>query len=133
MSCSCLIGLEGSGASLLGTGVMAARGLLKAGFDRVETGAFLTGVGSDGPGLGELVPFFWKKPKIDFWFFADCDPDGGCFFGAGRGVDISLPSTPRTMIAVEEERVGNKASGECMSDGCDFREIIWGRCRRVRD
>jgi hypothetical protein len=61
-----LIGLDGTGASLLGTGVMAARGLLKVGFDWEETSAFLTEVGSDRPGLGELVAFFWKKPRIDF-------------------------------------------------------------------
>jgi hypothetical protein len=40
---------------------------------------------------------------MDFWFFADCDAEAGCFFCEGRGVDISFPSTPRTMIAAVEE------------------------------
>jgi hypothetical protein len=31
-------------------------------------------------GVGELVDFFWKKPKIDFWFLVDWEPDAGCFF-----------------------------------------------------
>jgi hypothetical protein len=98
---SCLIGLEGIGASLLGTGVMDAGDLVKADFDSVDTGVFLTVAGVDGAGLGELVDFFWKKPRIDFWLFPDCEADGGgCFFCEGRGVDISLPSTPRTMVAV---------------------------------
>jgi hypothetical protein len=63
-----------------------------------EAGLSLTGVGFVGAGLGELVDFFWKKPRMDFWFFADCEADGGCFFWEGRGVDISLPSTPRTIM-----------------------------------
>jgi hypothetical protein len=97
---SCRIGLEGIGASLLGTGVMEAGGLVKADLDSEETRFFLTVLGVEGAGLGELVDFFWKKPRIDFWFFVDCELDGGaCFFCEGRGVDISLPSTPRTMIA----------------------------------
>jgi hypothetical protein len=95
------MGLEGPGASLLGTGVMDIRGLVKAVFDSVDTGVFFDDVAIIGPGLGELLDFFWKKPRIDFWFFADCELDGGCcFFCEGRGVDISLPSTPRTMVAV---------------------------------
>jgi hypothetical protein len=40
---------------------------------------------------------------MDLWFFADCDAEAGCFFCEGRGVDISFPSTPRTMIAAVEE------------------------------
>jgi hypothetical protein len=105
VSCSCVIGLDGTGASLLGMGVMEAGGLVNAVFDSVETGVFLTVAGVDGAGLGELVDFFWKKPRIDFWFFPDCEPDGGCcFFCEGRGVDISLPSTPRTMITVRREK-----------------------------
>jgi hypothetical protein len=83
-------------------GVMDAGGLVNAVFDSVETGVFLTVVGVDGAGLGEAVDFFWKKPRMDFWFFADCEPGGGCFFCEGRGVDISLPSTPRTMAAMWE-------------------------------
>jgi hypothetical protein len=71
----------------------------------LDTGVFLTVVGVDGAGLGELVDFFWKKPRMDFWFFADCEAEGGCFFCEGRGVDISLPSTPRTMIAVVKKEV----------------------------
>lgn len=64
----------------------------------VEVGVFLTGVASEGEGLGELVDFFWKKPKMDFWFFADWGTEAGCFFFCeGRGVDISFPSRPRTM------------------------------------
>jgi hypothetical protein len=79
---------------------MAADGLLRTRLASANVGVFSTGVASDGAGLGELVDFFWKKPRIDFWFFADCDADAGCFFCEGRGVDISFPSTPRTMIAV---------------------------------
>jgi hypothetical protein len=99
------IGLEGIGASLLGIGVIDAGGRVKAVLDSVETGVFLiaigvflTVVGVEGAGLGELVDFFWKKPRMDFWPLPDCEADGGCFFCEGRGVDISLPSTPRTMI-----------------------------------
>jgi hypothetical protein len=88
-------------------GVMDAGGLLKAVLDKVETGVFLIVVGVDGAGLGELVDFFWKKPRIDFWFFPDCEPDGGCdFFCEGRGVDISLPSTPRTMTVIDRYERG---------------------------
>jgi hypothetical protein len=105
---SCRIGLESTGASLLGTGVMDAGGLLKADFESVGTGVCLTVAGVDGAGLGELVDFFWKKPKIDFWLFPDCDADGGgCFFCEGRGVDISLPSTPRTMVAILRDMLEN--------------------------
>jgi hypothetical protein len=100
-------GLEGIGASLLGMGVMDAGGRVKAVLDSVDTGVFLiivgvflAVVGVDGAGLGELVDFFWKKPKMDFCPLPDCEPVGGCFFCEGRGVDISLPSTPRTMIEV---------------------------------
>ena len=57
-SCSCRIGLEGTGASLLGMGVMEAGGLAKAFLESVETGVFLAVVGVDGAGLGELVDFF---------------------------------------------------------------------------
>lgn len=99
------IGLEGTGASLLGMGVIDAGGRVKPVLDSVETGVFLIGigvflavVGVEGAGLGELVDFFWKKPKMDFWPLPDCEAEGGCFFCEGRGVDISLPSTPRTMI-----------------------------------
>jgi hypothetical protein len=98
-SSSCFIGLEGMGASLLGMGVMDGGGLEKAVFESFETGVFLTVAGVDGAGLGELLDFFWKKPRMDFWLL-DCEPDGGCFFCEGRGVDISLPSTPRTMAAL---------------------------------
>lgn len=77
---SCFIGLEKSGASLLGTGVMAAAALVKALFVSEEAGVLLAGVGSDGEGVGELVDFFWKKPRMDFWFLADCETEAGCFF-----------------------------------------------------
>jgi hypothetical protein len=63
---SCLIGLEGTGASLLGMGVMDAGGLVNAVLDNVEMGVFLTVAGVEGAGLGELVDFFWKNPRIDF-------------------------------------------------------------------
>ena len=66
----------------------------------LDVGVLLTGVASDGAGLGELVDFFWKKPKMDFWPFADCDAEAGCFFCEARGVDISFPSTPRAMVVV---------------------------------
>lgn len=45
---------------------------------------------------------------MDFWFFADCEPDGGCFFCEGRGVDISFPSTPRTIFVVSKGRVASE-------------------------
>lgn len=83
---------------------MAADGFVKALLASLDVGVFLVGVASagvasDGAGLGELVDFFWKKPRMDFWFFADCELEAGCFFCDGFGVDISFPSTPRTMIA----------------------------------
>jgi Na+/H+ antiporter NhaD/arsenite permease-like protein len=72
------IGLEGIGASLLGTGVMDTGGRVKAVLERVETGVFLIAigvflavVGVDGAGLGESDDFFWKKPRIDFWPLPD--------------------------------------------------------------
>ena len=79
---------------------MAAEDLVKAFLAIVEVGVFWTGVTSDGAGLGELVVFFWKKPRIDRWPFADCDAEAGCFFCGGRGVDISFPSTPRAIVLV---------------------------------
>jgi hypothetical protein len=79
---------------------MDAGGLVKALLESVETGVFLTVAGVEGVGLGELVDFFWKNPRMDFWFLPDCEADGGgCFFCDARGVDISLPSTPRTILA----------------------------------
>ena len=115
-SCSCRIGLEGTGASLLGMGVMDAGGLAKAVLDSVETGVFLTVVGVDGVGLGELVDFFWKKPRIDFWFFPDCEADGGCFFCEGRGVDISFPSTPRMFTLGKVCKKEWRTDGERVTD-----------------
>jgi hypothetical protein len=79
---------------------MAAGGSLNAFLANFDVGVLLTGVASDGAGLGELVDFFWKKPKMDFWPFADCDAEAGCFFCEARGVDISFPSTPRAMVIV---------------------------------
>lgn len=57
-SCS-RMGLDGTGASLLGCGVRAdiGRGVVKA-FFRVDIGVFFPGLPSDVPGLGELVDFF---------------------------------------------------------------------------
>ena len=66
----------------------------------VGFGVFWVGVASDGAGLGELVDFFWKKPRIDLWPFADCDAEAGCFFCEARGVDISFPSMPRAIVAL---------------------------------
>jgi hypothetical protein len=63
---SCRIGLEGMGASLLGMGVMDAGGLVKAVLDSVETDVCLIVAGVEGAGLGELVVFFWKNPRMDF-------------------------------------------------------------------
>lgn len=100
---SCRIGLEGSIASLLGTGVREGGGRGNDLFESVGVGVCFAGVGWDGAGLGELVDFFWKKPRMDFWFFVDWEPDGGCFFCEGRGVDISFPSTPRTILAASKE------------------------------
>lgn len=61
-----MIGLEGMGASLLGIGVTDAGGLENAVFESAETGVFLTVAIVDGAGLGELLDFFWKKPRMDF-------------------------------------------------------------------
>lgn len=94
------MGLESSGASLLGIGVIDAGGVAKARFPNVDAGVFFAEVGSDGEGLGELVDFFWKKPRMDFWPFADCEAKGSCFFCEGRGVDISFPSRPRTITVI---------------------------------
>ena len=55
---SCLIGLEWSGASLLGTGVKAVRGLAKDLLVRVELGVWISGTVLDVAGVGELVGFF---------------------------------------------------------------------------
>jgi hypothetical protein len=84
--------------------------LVKARVASVDVGICWTGVASDGAGLGELVDFFWKKPRIDFWVFADCDAEAGCFFCEGRGVDISLPSMPRAMIVGGEEDAKENAA-----------------------
>lgn len=65
-SSTCRIGLEGSGASLLATGVRAGGGRENDFFDDVGVGVCFAGVGWDGAGLGELVDFFWKKPRMDF-------------------------------------------------------------------
>jgi hypothetical protein len=36
---------------------------------------------------------------MDFWLLDDCEAEGGGFFFCeARGVDISLPSIPRTMV-----------------------------------
>lgn len=79
---------------------MAAEGWVKAFVAIVEVGVFWAGVTWDGAGLGELVDFFWKKPRIDLCPLADCDADAGCFFCDGRGVAISFPSTPRAIVLV---------------------------------
>jgi hypothetical protein len=64
------MGLDGSGASLLGCGVSVdtGRGAVKAFFARLEVGVceLLATVESEAAGLGEIVDFFWKKPKMDF-------------------------------------------------------------------
>ena len=100
---------------------MDAGGLVNALLVSVEVGVFLMVVGSDGEGLGELVDFFWKKPKMDFWFFPDCEAEAGCFFCEGRGVDISFPSRPRTMATVFKENYGkNKGRRGELSYRCDF-------------
>lgn len=62
----CLMGLESSGASLLGTGVMGAGDLLKALLTNEGVDVVFVGVASGGTGLGELVDFFWKNPRMDF-------------------------------------------------------------------
>jgi hypothetical protein len=83
---------------------MEAGGLVKVRLASVDVGVLDAGGGSDGAGLGELVDFFWKNPRMDFWVLADCEADAGCFFCEGRGVDISLPSMPRTMVETPRER-----------------------------
>jgi hypothetical protein len=79
---SSLMGLDGSGASLLGCGVSAevSPGRVNDLLERTEIGVFFAGVAVDEPGLGVLVGLFWKKPRMDFWFLVDCEPEGGCFF-----------------------------------------------------
>lgn len=56
--CSCLMGLESSGASLLATGVMEMGGYPKGLFASVVVGVFGIGVPSEDAGVGELVDFF---------------------------------------------------------------------------
>jgi hypothetical protein len=93
-----LIGLEGKAGSLLGWGL---RALVTVFFENEVCGAVFDVVAGDGAGLGEFVDFFWKKPKMDFWLLEDCEAEAGCFFFCeARGVDISLPSIPRTMVRV---------------------------------
>lgn len=45
---------------------MAAADVVKVLFAIVDFVVFWVGVASDGAGLGELVDFFWKNPRIDF-------------------------------------------------------------------
>jgi hypothetical protein len=104
---SSLMGLDGSGASLLGCGVSAdvSPGRVNDFLESVDIGVFFAGVSMDDPGVGEFVGRFWKKPRIDFWFLVDCEPEGGCFFCEDAlGVDISLPSIPRAIVANVERR-----------------------------
>ena len=89
---------------------MDALGLEKALLANVDVGVFCVGVVLDGAGLGELADFFWKKPKMDFWFFADCEADAGCVFCEGRGVDISFPSRPRTITAMLKRNLWREES-----------------------
>jgi hypothetical protein len=81
-SSSSLMGLDGSGASLLGCGVSAdvSPGRENDLLESVDIGVFFVGVTVDGPWLGELVGLFWKNPRMDFWFLVDCEPEGGSFF-----------------------------------------------------
>jgi len=46
-------------------------------------------------GVGDGAAFFWKNPRRVFWFLDDCE---GVGLGFGFGVDISLPSIPRTIL-----------------------------------
>ena len=79
---SCGVGLDGTGASLLGCGVRFddSVGRVNVLIESVDTGVFFAGVETAGAGLGEPEGFFWKKPKIDCWFLLDCEPEAGCFF-----------------------------------------------------
>lgn len=90
------MGLEGWAGSLLGWGVSDGTCVADSAFERVGVGvSFVSRVG-----VGELVALFWKKPRMDFWFLADWEADaGGFFWEEARGVDISFPSMPRTMLA----------------------------------
>jgi hypothetical protein len=102
-------GLDDSGGSLLGAGVNAAAAARRTDrfFELDNVVFFFAGVESGGEetgaGLEPVSVFFWKKPRMDFWFLADCEPETAFLSFAGFGVDISLPSMPRTMLAGIEE------------------------------
>lgn len=58
-------------------------------------------LGAAGDEAGAVLR--WKKPKILFCCFADCDAEDVDFWSLGtRGVAISLPSMPRAMVNLVE-------------------------------
>lgn len=47
--------------------------------------------------------FRWKKPRMLFCCFADCDAEDADFWSLGtRGVEISLPSIPRAILRLSK-------------------------------
>lgn len=99
-ACSSLMGLDTSGASPLDWGVMGAGDVFKALLMTEGVDTVVVGVAPGAGGPGESTTFFWKKPKMDFWLPADCEPAAACLLCVGRGVDISLPSRPRAMLEI---------------------------------
>ena len=78
------MGLEGSGASLLGTGVRGTRGLVKAFFASVDVGVFSSGPALEAEELGELVDFFWRSPKWTFGSSLTGSRKSAAFFVRGE-------------------------------------------------
>jgi len=63
--------------------------------------AAATSLGAAGDEAGAVLR--WKKPKMLFCCFADCDAEDVDFWSLGtRGVAISLPSMPRAMLNLVE-------------------------------
>jgi hypothetical protein len=112
VSAASRIGLDGSGASLLGTGVIVGTVRFVNDFlERLEVAfnfealVLTSGVAGDDLVAG-LSDFFWKNPRMDLWVLPDCGPEPGCdFCDAGFGVDISFPSIPRGILDIARRTI----------------------------
>lgn len=49
-------------------------------------------------GLEPPLLFLWKKPRMELWLRSVWEADDGFLKLEPRGVDISLPSIPRTIL-----------------------------------